>query len=272
MSSLAYERLHANLQALGLSTMERNVDTALELGTKEDRSLTEVLDELVEQERKARLTIRTETLLRLAGFPIRKTLEQFDFRAQPSIDRKMIEELATLRFVHNAENVLLLGPPGVGKTHLAIALGVEAAKAGFSVMYISAGRALQRLKEASERGVGDRAMRTLCNVRLLILDEIGYLPWDRASAHLFFRIVENRYERSPTIFTSNKVYSEWGEVLGDPVLAAAVLDRILHHSTTVNIKGESYRLRGKRRSNTPTPVLPMEPKMSEKAAARATED
>ena len=271
MTGLAYERLHANLQALGLSTMERNLDTALELGVKEERPLTDILDELVEQERKARQSSRTEALLRLAGFPVRKTLDEFDFRAQPSIDRKVIEDLATLRFVHQTENVLLLGPPGVGKTHLAIALGVEAAKAGFSVMYASAGRVLRKLREASDRGVGDRAIRALCNVRLLILDEIGYLPWDRASAHLFFRIVEHRYERSPTIFTSNKVYSEWGEVLGDSVLASAVLDRILHHSTTVNIKGESFRLRGKRRAGTPTPPLLMESRMTESRSAPATE-
>jgi len=270
--NLAYERLHANLQAMGLLTMERNLDGALELGTKEERSVTEILDGLVEQERKARQTSLIEMRLKLAGFPVRKTLEEFDYKAQSSIDPKTIEELATMRFVHNAENVIFLGPAGVGKTHLAIGLGVEAARAGLSVTYVSAGRALRKLKESSERGVEDRAIRTLCSAKLLILDEIGYLPWDRQAAHLFFRIVENRYERMSTIFTSNKVYSEWGEVLGDPVLASAVLDRILHHSTTVNIKGESYRLRTKRRAGTPTPVLPMESKMGEKQRERTTED
>lgn len=269
MSALAYERLHANLEALGLHTMERNLDRALELGTKEERSLTEILDELVQQEREARHAVRTETLLRMAGFPVRKTLAEFDYKAQPSIDRKQIEELATLRFVHQAENVLLLGPPGVGKTHLAIALGIEAVRAGFSVTYASAGRALRKLKDSTERGMGDRSIQALCNARLLILDEIGYLPWDRTMAHLFFRVVEHRYERAPTIFTSNKVYSEWGEVLGDPVLASAVLDRILHHSTTVNIKGESYRMRGKRRAGTPTPPLPMESRMTERTSPEA---
>lgn len=272
MSSLAYERLHANLQALGLATMERNLDGALELGTKEERPFTEILDDLVQQEMKARRDRMTEMRLQFAGFPVRKTLEVFDYKAQPSIDPKVIEELATLRFVHNAENVIFLGPAGVGKTHLAIGLGVEAARAGLTVAYVSTGVALRRLKEATERGAGERALRTLCRAKLLILDEIGYLPWDRTMAHLFFRIVEDRYERASTIFTSNKVYSEWGEVLGDPVLASAVLDRILHHSTTVNIKGESYRLRGKRRAGTPTPVLPVEEsKMTERARARTME-
>ena len=161
-----------------------------------------------------------------------------------------------MRFVHNAENVILLGPAGVGKTHLAIGLGVEAARSR-PLGDLPSSRALGKLK-ASERGVVERALRNLCRSKLLILDEIGYLPWDRKTAHLFFQVVANRYERASTIFTSNKVYSEWGEVLGDPVLASAVLDRILHHSTTVNIKGESYRLRVRRKAGTPTPVLPME--------------
>ncbi len=271
MSGLAYERLHANLRSLGLPTLERHLDGALEQGSKNERSLTEILDELFEQERKTRQANLVELRLRVAGFPVRKTLEEFDYKAQPSIDPKVIEELATLRFVHNAENVIFLGPAGVGKTHLAIALGLEAARSGLSVTYASAGRTLRKLKEAGERGVGERVLRNLGNARLLIFDEIGYLPWDRTMAHLFFRIVENRYERASTIFTSNKVYSEWGEVLGDPVLASAVLDRILHHSTTVNIKGESYRLRAKRRAGTPAPLLPMESRMAEKSHARTTE-
>ena len=272
MRSHAYDRLHANLQTMGLLTMERNLDGALELAAKGERSLTEILDGLVHEEVKARHTVSTETRLRLAGFPVRKTLEEFDYKAQPSIDPKMIEELTTMRFAHNAENVILLGPSGVGKTHLAIALGIEAARAGLSVTYASAGTALTKLKQANHRGVGDQALRTLCRPKVLILDEIGYLPWDRDAAHLFFQVVANRYERASTIFTSNKVYSEWGEVLGDPVLASAVLDRILHHSTTVNIKGESYRLRWKTRVGTPTPVVPMESKMSDKAHGKIAEE
>ena len=256
--NLAYERLHANLQVLNLTTVERGIDTALETGVKGPRPMTEVLDELLHQEVTARQAISTETRVRLAGFPVRKTLEEFDFEFQPSVDPALIHELATMRFVHNAENVVLVGPAGVGKTHLAIALGMAAAKAGFSVTFMSASRALGKLRQAMDRGMLERTLRNLCRSKLLILDEIGYLPWDRTMAHLFFRIVENRYERASTIFTSNKAYSEWGEVLGDPVLAAAVLDRILHHSTTVNIRGESYRLRVRRKAGTPTPVIPME--------------
>jgi DNA replication protein DnaC len=256
---------------MGLSTLERNLDGALELGVKSERSFTEILDDLVDREVKARHSASTEVRIRLAGFPVRKTLEDFDYQFQPSIDPKVIEELATMRFAHNAENVIFLGPSGVGKTHLAVALGIEAARSGLSVTYAPTGRALTKLKQAYDRGIGDRALRFLCRSKVLILDEIGYLPWDREAAHLFFQVVANRYERASTIFTSNKVYSEWGEVLGDPVLAAAVLDRILHHSTTVNIKGESYRLRVKRRAGTPTPVIPMEAKMDQKPRTKRAE-
>ena len=267
--NLAYERLHANLQALNLGTVERGIDTALENGVRGDRSLTDVLDELLHQEVTARQALSTETRARLAGFPVRKTLDEFDFEFQPSVDPTLVRELATMRFVHNAENVILVGPAGVGKTHLAIALGMEAARSGFSVSFYSASRALGKLRQAADRGMLERTLRNLCRSKVLILDEIGYLPWDRQMAHLFFRIVENRYERASTIFTSNKAYSEWGEVLGDPVLAAAVLDRILHHSTTVNIRGESYRLRVRRKAGTPTPVVPLESK--ERSIARGTE-
>ena len=267
--SLAYERLHANLQVLNLSTVERSIDMALESGAKGPRPLTEVFDDLIDREVKARQALSTETRVRLAGFPVRKTLVEFDFEFQPSIDPALVHELAAMRFVHNTENVILVGPAGVGKTHLAIALGMEAAKAGFSVTFMSASRALGKLRQAMDRGLLERTLRNLCRSRLLILDEIGYLPWDRTMAHLFFRIVENRYERASTIFTSNKPYSEWGEVLGDPVLAAAVLDRILHHSTTVNIRGDSYRLRVRRKAGTPTPVVPLESK--ERSTASGSE-
>lgn len=266
--SLAYERLHANLQALNLMTMERGIDAALERGVEGSRPMTEVLDELLHEEVTARQTLSAETRIRLAGFPVRRTLEEFDFGFQPSIDPAQIRELATMRFIHNAENVVLVGPAGVGKTHLAIALGVAAARAGFSVTFLTASRALGKLRQAMDRGTLERTLKQVCRSKLLILDEIGYLPWDRTMAHLFFRIVENRYERASTIFTSNKPYSEWGEVLGDPVLAAAVLDRILHHSTTVNIRGESYRMRVRRKAGTPTPALPVEAKQRQKSSGR----
>ncbi len=258
MKGVVYERLHSNLQALSLFTMDRNLDTTVEATVKAGKSFLETLDELADQELKARRALSTETRIKLAGFPVRKTLEEFDFDFQSSIDPAAIRELGTMRFVHNAENAILLGPTGVGKTHLAIALGIEAARAGISVTFVTATQALAKLKQASDRGILERALRNLCRSKLLIMDELGYHPLDREAAHLFFRIVENRYERASTVFTSNKVYSEWGEVLGDPVLASAALDRIVHHSTTISLRGESYRLREKKRAGTPAPVIPLE--------------
>lgn len=254
MGNLAYERLHANLEALKLNVMESIVDNHLELAAKEERSMTEVLDHLFEEEVRARNASAVETRMKLSGFPSRKTLEEFDFSFQPSIDPAVIDELRTMRFIHNAENICLLGPPGVGKTHIAIGLGVEAIRQGFSVYYTTAATMLDKLRKAEQRDGLDRKLKTFGKYKLLIIDEIGYLPMKREGAHLFFQLVSKRYEKASTIFTSNKPYSEWGEIMGDSVIAAATLDRILHHSTTVNIKGESYRLRARERAGKPAPL------------------
>lgn len=152
-----------------------------------------------------------------------------------------------MRFVHNAENVVLLGPPGVGKSHLAIALGIEAVIAGLSVYFTNAGVLAERLKKANKDDMLEDKLRTLSKYKLLIIDEMGYLPFDSEGAHCFFQLVSKRYEKTSTIFTSNKSYGEWGQIFHDHVIAAAILDRILHHCTTINIKGESYRLKERKK-------------------------
>lgn len=247
MNPLIYERLHSNLLYLKLNTIEEILDNYLELAVKDDRTTMEVLDHLLEQERKHREAAAVERRTKFAVFPVRKTLVEFDFEFQPSIDRGVIEDLGTLRFIHNAENVVLLGPPGVGKSHLAIALGMETAKAGFSVYFINAGNLIERLKKANREGMLEKKLRDFTRYKLLIIDEMGYLPFDEEGAHCFFQLISKRYERSSTIFTSNKSYGQWGEIFQDNVIASAVLDRILHHCTTINIKGESYRLKERRK-------------------------
>lgn len=189
-----------------------------------------------------------EIRLRMARFPWLKTLEQFDFECQPSLDRKVVRELAGLSFVDRAENVVLLGPPGVGKTHLAIALGGKAVDAGSSVLFLTLETLIGRLIRARQENRLERMLQQLTYLRLLILDELGYLPLSREEASLFFRLLVRRYERGSLIVTSNKSFADWGEIFNDHVLATAILDRLLPHATTLNIKGESYRLREKKKA------------------------
>jgi len=212
----------------------------------------EVLDYLFEQEIKHREAVAIERRMKSAVFPVKKTLEEFDFEFQKSIDKKVIEDLATLRFVHNAENVVFLGPPSVGKSHLAIALGIEAVKAGISVYFTNTGNLIERLKTASREGMLEKKLRDLMKYKVLIIDEIGHLPFDEEGAHCLFQLISRRYEKSSTILTSNKSYGEWGDIFKENVIAVAVLDRILHHSTTINIRGESYRLNERKKQGTKT--------------------
>jgi len=247
MSNFAYERLHSNLQHLKLDTIESIVDNYLEIATKDEKTTLEVLDYLIDQEMQIKENTTRDRKMRLARFPVQKRLEDFDLDFQPSIDRAVISDLASLRFVHNAENLVFLGPPGVGKSHLAIAVGTEAVNAGFKVFFVNAGTLVEDLKNANLKGMLDKKLKALGKYDVLIIDEMGYLPFDNEGAHCFFQLVSRRYEKSSIIFTSNKSYGEWGEIFHDHVIAAAILDRILHHCTTVNIKGESYRLKERRK-------------------------
>ncbi len=186
---------------------------------------------------------RLQAAMRSSRLPAVKTIDEFDFSFQPSIKREQIENLHELGFVERKENVVLLGPPGVGKTHLAISLAIAAAQNGRRVYYGTLAELITSLEEARDAGRLTRRLAVLSYPSLLVVDEIGYLPVTQTGAVLFFQLISRRYERASTVLTSNKSFEEWGEILGDEVMAAALIDRILHHCHLVNIRGNSYRMR-----------------------------
>src|SRR5512138_992531 len=234
------------LERLRLEHLENQLDTICEQASQRQLNYKDFLVQALQTEWQGRFQRNVEARLKLARFPWIKTLDQFEFDFQPSLDRKQIRELAGMSFVERAHNVILLGPPGVGKTHLAIALGVKAVEAGYSVLFLTLEQLMGRLVRARHEHRLDRTLQQLAYPRVLILDELGYLPLTREEASLFFRLLVRRYERASLIVTSNKSFVDWGEVFNDQVLATAILDRLLHHATTVNIKGDSYRLREKK--------------------------
>jgi len=243
MSEFTYERLRENLTRLKMKNTLEILDNYLERVLKENTNIVDVLDHIFAEEAKSKIQRAVDNQIQMSGFPMRKSIGDFDFSFQPSIDKRQIDELCTMRFIENAENIVFLGPPGVGKTHLASALGMETAKHRFSTYYINCHTLIEQLKKAHfENRLPDR-LRILARYRLLIIDEIGYLPMDIQGANLFFQLIARRYEKSSTIFTSNKTFSQWNDIFADVTIASAILDRVLHHCTVIHIKGESYRLK-----------------------------
>ena len=248
MGTLQAERLLSSCERLGLRVIPGRYEALSEEAAAGEWTYVDYLERLLEEEAAGRQERAIALKTRMAHFPYQKTLDQFDFSFQPSLDRKLIKRLSTLRFVEERENVIFLGPPGVGKTHLAIALGLEAVKGNYSVYFATLQDLLLALAKARAEDRLEVKLRGLSRPKVLIIDEVGYLSLDGWEARMVFRLVSQRYERGSIILTSNKSYGDWREIFPDQVMAAAILDRLLHHSTTVNIKGESYRLREKRRA------------------------
>jgi DNA replication protein DnaC len=245
MSAAQLERIQEHLQRLRLFKSRERLEALLQDASAREVSYADFLDQVLTEEVTAKTAKHVTMRTSLARFPFVKGLESFEFAYQPSLDRKQIETLATCRFVEHGENVVLLGPPGVGKTHLAVGLGLKAIAHGYRVLFTTAAAMLTTLSRALAEGRLDDKLKVFTVPRVLIIDEIGYLPIDSQGANLFFQLISRRYERGPMILTSNQTFGSWGDIFGDRVIASAILDRVLHHSITVNIKGDSYRLREK---------------------------
>lgn len=239
----APQKLINGLSELGMEKMQEYLDYYSDLVNKGNISFSEALEELVEIEKKNKQVRRDATNLAVANFPFIKTLEDFDFDFQPNINKKELLELNSLAFVENKENVIFVGTSGVGKTHLATALGISCTKARHQTYFITFENLVTQLKKAYQENRLEARLKFYAKYKVLIIDEIGYMPIDQDTANIFFQLIAKRYEKNSTIITTNMAFSKWGEFFGSSTLANAVLDRLLHHSTIISIKGPSYRIK-----------------------------
>ncbi|MGN1358710.1 MAG: IS21-like element helper ATPase IstB [Bacilli bacterium] len=240
-----YNKLLNNFELLKLDKMKDYYPNYVEIATKRNKSLTESLLELTEKEIEYRNERASQIQITVSAFPYKKEIDDFDFDYQPSINKQEILELNNLGFLSRHENILFVGPSGVGKTHLATSIGITAAKKRYSVYFISCHDLITQLNKAHYENKLEARIKHFCRYELLIIDEIGYLPVDKQGANLFFQLIAKRYEKHSTIITTNQTFNKWGEVFNDSIIANAILDRLLHHSTVINIKGTSYRIKDK---------------------------
>ncbi|MCL6612870.1 MAG: IS21-like element helper ATPase IstB [Peptococcaceae bacterium] len=245
MSNKLTSYLESQMQALKLKGMLTHYQELTEKASQNNLSYAEYLSLLFEEELKRKNDGTVKTKINKARFPFIKTLEEFDFGFQPSLREKEIIALSSLDFIEKKENVIFLGPPGVGKTHLSVALGIKACMARYRVVFVTAQKLLEELSLSSRDGSLLDKLMGYSRLNLLIIDELGYMPVTREQANLLFRLVSMRYEKGSIILTSNYNFNEWGEMFSDQVVAAAIIDRLVHHARIFYINGTSYRLKGK---------------------------
>ena len=243
MSELVATRVREAARRLHLANLEENLEGMIGRAEASTMGYLEFLDLVLEDETGVREGRRFRNALKLSGLPHHKTIDEFDFAFQPDLDQRKVKDLATLGFVESRSNVALLGPPGVGKTMLAVSLAVASCQAGFSIYFTTLDDLVRNLKEAESTGRFAKKLQTYLKPSVLVVDEVGYLPLARSEANMVFQLVTRRYERGSIILTSNKAFSEWVQVFGDDVLASAILDRLLHHCDVISINGPSYRLK-----------------------------
>ena len=256
MNALTTDRIRSHATRLGLTHLTETITALVERAETAQLGYLEFVDLLLEEEVGLRESRRFRNALKLSGLPHHKTLDEFDFAFQPDLDGRKVRDLATLEFIRAKSNVALLGPPGVGKTMLAVALAVAACQAGFSIYFTTLDDLVRRLRTAEATGRFNRQLQAFLRPAVLVVDEVGYLPLDRAEANMFVQLITRRYERGTMIVTSNKSFTEWGGVLGDDVLATAILDRLLHHCDVIAINGPSYRLKDRLTLVTGTEPMP----------------
>ena len=232
-----------NLDTLKLYKIKENLNQYLDMISDSVKTPLDALDELVQMEIKHKNDMAIISCVKVANFPFQRSIQDFDFDFQPSLSKQKVLDLVSLRFLENYENVIICGTPGVGKTHLAVAMGTEAAKQRYSVYCISFHDLIAQLRKAKYENRLETQIKWFCRHKLLIVDEVGYEKMNTDTANLFFNLIAKRYEKASTIITTNMPFSKWPEVFGDPVLTNALLDRLLHHCSVLNINGPSYRLK-----------------------------